>query len=326
MNDFRNTVLEIKNAITKAKSIAICGHVKPDGDCLGSVLSLYEAIKQVNKNVYPIKNDAIPDFLSILKNTEDMVEYEDGLSFDLFISVDLSSTDRLGPCEEVFKSSNKTICIDHHKSNTYYADINLVDSNKSSTCELIYDLIEELGLEYTSDMANNTFIGILTDTNRFMYSSTSQRTLEVASILIEKDIDRDLIMQRLYQSKSLVSLKLTSMIIEKAKFLFDNKLSICAIRLDDLRSIGATRDDLEDKINLIRDIDTVELACLIKEDCENKYDVSFRSKNIIDVSEIALSLGGGGHLRAAGCSYYGNLDDLCEELMERFDKIDWSSI
>src|SRR5699024_2778224 len=161
---------------------------------------------------------------------------------------------------------------------------------------------------------------------RFLYTNSTGRTLEVASNLVNNGIDKDGIMQALYQSNSIVSYKLTGIVIENTKFLYDNKLTICPLTTEDLNSIGATRDDIEDKINLIRDIDTVELACLIKQEGPNQFDISFRSKKYIDVSQIALSFGGGGHLRAAGCSYSGSLDNLIDELMERFEKIEWSKI
>lgn len=324
--EFMESVNTIKEAILQAKSIGLCGHVKPDGDCLGSSLSLYKGIKQINNNVSIIKNDKVPDYLHILKNTEDMTDYNPDLSYDLFIVLDSSSIDRIGDCQSLFNKANKTICIDHHRSNTFFADINLVDGEKSSTCELVYELITAMDLKYDIDMSNNTFIGLLTDTNRFMYTSTTGRTLEIASDLMNNGIDKDAIMQALYQSNSLISYKLTGIVIENAKFLYDNKLSICPLTTSDLDSIGATRDDIEDKINLIRDIDTVEVACLIKQEGPDQFDISFRSKNHVDVSKIALSLGGGGHLRAAGCSYTGSLDSLLDELMERFEKIEWSKI
>lgn len=324
--NFMETVNSIKETILEAKSIGLCGHIKPDGDCLGSSLSLYKGIQQINKNVSIIKNDKVPDYLHILKNTQEMTDYSLDLSYDLFIVLDSSSIDRIGECQSLFEKANKTICIDHHRSNTFFADINLVDSEKSSTCELVYELITAMELEYSVDMSNNTFIGLLTDTNRFLYTNSTGRTLEVASNLVNNGIDKDGIMQALYQSNSIVSYKLTGIVIENTKFLYDNKLTICPLTTEDLNSIGATRDDIEDKINLIRDIDTVELACLIKQEGPNQFDISFRSKKYIDVSQIALSFGGGGHLRAAGCSYSGSLDNLIDELIERFEKIEWSKI
>src|SRR5699024_9323926 len=147
--NFMETVNSIKETILEAKSIGLCGHIKPDGDCLGSSLSLYKGIQQINKNVSIIKNDKVPDYLHILKNTQEMTDYSLDLSYDLFIVLDSSSIDRIGECQSLFEKANKTICIDHHRSNTFFADINLVDSEKSSTCELVYELITAMELEYS---------------------------------------------------------------------------------------------------------------------------------------------------------------------------------
>lgn len=324
-NTFIDKAKEIKDKIVKADSIGISGHISPDGDCLGSGLSLYYAIKKINPNVNLVKNDDIPDYLHILSGLDKMTQYQDDLQYDLFIIVDCSSLDRTGDSENLFHSAKTTICIDHHASNLYFADINLVDKSSTSTCELVYELITAMDIEYDDRMARNTFIGMLTDTNRFLYSSTDSRTLEIASDLLKYNIDKDYIMQELYQSNSIESLRLSSAIIDKARFLYDNKLSLCTMTSKDLDDANASIEDLEGKINLIRDIDTVEVACAIREE-DGFYKVSFRSKNYVDVSEICVEFGGGGHLRAAGFSYHGSLEDLQDKLLKRLEQIDWSQI
>lgn len=325
MSNFPSLVEDLKKSIRSSKNIGIVGHVSPDGDCLGSGLSLYQGIKKIKENVTLIKNDDVPKYLHVLDGLEEMVSYSDDMDFDLLLIVDCSSIDRIGKAEKLFKLAKKTACIDHHNTNLYFADINIVDESSSSTCQLVYEILLEMGLAYDKSMANNTLVGILTDTNRFMYQDTSPRTLEIASKLLAHGIDKDKIIQGLYQSNTLESLKLTAHVINQAKFYYEDKLAISTTLNKDLVKLGASVEDLEGKIDLIRDIDTVELAITIRQE-KDSYKVSLRSKNHIDVAELAMEFGGGGHTRAAGFSYKGELEDFRKELMERLDKIDWSKI
>lgn len=325
MNNFSSLVQELKENIVNSNNIGIVGHVSPDGDCLGSGLSLYQGIKKIKENVSLVKNDDVPKYLDVLDGLEEMVTYSGDMNFDLLLIVDCSSIDRIGKAEKIFKLAKKTACIDHHNTNQYFADINIVDSLSSSTCQLVYEILYEMEIAYDKPMANNTLVGILTDTNRFMYQDASPRTLEIASKLLAFGIDKDKIMQGLYQSNTLESLKLTAHVINHAKFYYGNKLAISTTLNEDLVKLGASIEDLEGKIDLIRDIDTVELAITIREE-KDSYKVSLRSKNCIDVADLAMEFGGGGHTRAAGFSYIGKLDELRKKLMERLEEIDWSNI
>lgn len=323
MIKYKSEIEDLSKAISKADTIGICGHASPDGDCLGSVVSLGLAIKKLGKNIKMILNDSIPEYLEIIDGLAYLDKDTSPTNYDLFIALDTASDDRLGPALDAFKASKTRAVVDHHRTNEGFGDINIIDPEASSTCEIVYEIISYLGLDLNEKIARANLVGILTDTNRFLYESTSPRTLEIASKLCSYPIDKEYLMQRLYQSVSKKSLILTREIIDRSIFLKEDRLAYFVMDKNDMEKLEISKDDLEGKINLIRDIDTVELAFSIRED-EDFFKVSMRSKNHVNVSEIAGEFGGGGHKRAAGFNFDGPLDQLKKKLLQRLDEIDWS--
>lgn len=325
MIKYKNELDELSEAIYQADTIGICGHMSPDGDCIGSVVSLGLAIKKLGKNIKMVLNDSIPEYLETIDGLDYLDKDTNPSGYDLFIALDTASDDRLGPALNAFTASKKRAVIDHHRTNEGFGDFNIIDPEASSTCEIVYEIISYLGLDLDEKIARANLVGILTDTNRFLYESTSPRTLEIASKLCTYPINKDNLMQKLYQSDSKKSLILTREIIDRSIFLKDDKLAYFIMEKNDMNKLDIDKDDLEGKINLIRDIDTVELAFSIRED-ESFFKVSMRSKNHINVSKIAEEFGGGGHKRAAGFSFVGPIDELEKKLLQRLDEIDWSKI
>ncbi len=310
--------------VEEATSLGICGHVSPDGDCLGSVLALEEGLGQINNRVYGINNDELPDYLSFMPGIDAMTELEEIDSVDVMIVVDVSSLDRIGEAERLFNSAKETVVIDHHASNLYFGNHNLVVSDASSTCELVYELLKYLDFNISPAMATNLYTGLTTDSNRYMYETTYPRTLRTGADLLELGADKDLINKEIYQNNSLSSFKLTGVLADRAEFYYDNKLALGYVPDSVIKGLCGTDEDLEGKVELLRDIDGVEVAILIK-DSEGVYKVSLRSKSYIDVSQLALSFGGGGHIRAAGFTYREGIAELRKDLMQRFDEIDWKT-
>ncbi|MDO5717542.1 MAG: bifunctional oligoribonuclease/PAP phosphatase NrnA [Tissierellia bacterium] len=325
MNDIREFAANFKNIIKNAENIGIVGHMSPDGDAIGSALGLYDAVLQLNNNSYVLKIDEIPEYLNFLPGLDKFTEYS-GEKYDVLITVDASSSDRIGDAVYALENCRQSIVIDHHISNEKFGDINHVVADASSTSEVVFDLIEELGLSISEDMASCIFVGILTDTNRFLYSNSSSNTLRAAAKLMDTGFDKDYILYNLYQTNTMGSFRLTQKVIENTEFCYDDKAAIAVIDNDMLNICGADKYDIEDKINLIRDIRSVELACLIKEVDDDIYKVSLRSKRFVDVSKICTEYGGGGHIHAGGFSFRGNLSELKTSLIKRFDEIDWSKI
>lgn len=312
-----------KDKIRESKSIGICVHINPDGDALGSMLSLYGAIVQINKNVICIQSDDVPLYLKFLPGLDVLTPYNQEMQFDLLVILDSSSVDRIGDCQSIFNRCSTSISIDHHVTNDNFADINFVDENASSTSEIVYKIISLMDIEYNSNMATNSYVGILTDTNRFLYKNSDASTLRVAADLIDCGINKDDIHFNLFQINSKASFCLTGEIINNTEFYYDNRLAICIVDEKMFKACNAKLEDTEDKINLLRDIEGVEVACLAKQVAEDEFKISMRSKRYVNVAKICGEFNGGGHVHAGGCSYNGNSDFLKRDLIKRFDDIEW---
>lgn len=300
--------------IDTSQVIAIASHIGPDGDNIGSIMAIGKYLEAAGKEVHYLKHDNIPDYLLFLPGLEKFEQFNELLEPDLFIAVDCAEKKRLGWPEDVFKKSKRTINIDHHSTNTNFAEINIVDAEVSSTGELIFELLEFSNYVFDSLTAMYLFTAISTDTGRFLYESTSKRTLEIVAQLIGTGFDRVLVNKALWQSKKMSEARLYIDALSKVEFFQNNSLAISTISLKMASKYHADIEGTEDVINFIRDIDGIEVAVLIKEKKSGVYKVSLRSKEYVDVSNIALKFGGGGHRRAAGFTFYGNLNELQKQL------------
>lgn len=305
--------------IIEAKNIFMASHVQPDGDNLGSLLGLGLALKKLGKSVYMLKSDTIPKDFMFLPSINLIQEYEED-EIDIFITLDSSDEERLGDNKELIKKANEVINIDHHLSNTNYGSINIVDSNAAATCELVFKLIKSLNVDIDKDIATCLYTGISTDTGSFMYENANAETHLIAAELLKVGIDKQNININIWQNKTLQKTRLFIKTLETLEMYFDDKVAIIEVTKDNLSSIGASMEDSEGIVSFIRDIDTVEVAIMLKEFDENEIKVSMRSKKHIDVSEICLSFNGGGHKRAAGCTIHSNLEKAKKDLLNELKK------
>lgn len=311
-----------QNIIKKYNSFAIVSHLNPDGDNLGSIISLYYFLSDLGKNVYPLELDIIPnDLLFLTKKipfTNDV-----NIEVDVLIAVDCGDKKRLGNIDNIFNNAKEVVSIDHHIVKEYYGTLNLVDPYISSTCELITNFLIYSNASITKEIATPLLTGILTDTGRFLYERSTSETLKTSAKLMDFGADKNYIVKQLFQYYNLNSLKAINEINEKAKFFYNNKLVVTVANKSLLKKYNVSIPDIDQAINYYRDCKEVEVSCLIKEIDKNNYKISFRSKNYINVSEIAATFGGGGHKFAAGCTLSGDLENILNKIIERFKKIDW---
>lgn len=319
LNDFSN---KLKEEILKAKSIAIISHYLPDGDAIGSTLTMYGAVRKLNNAVTALRSDTIPTFLKFLPLIDDLILYDEKSKFDLAIILDCGDEDRLGSKKSIIKNSKTSFLIDHHNNNPLFANYNYVDNKASSTCELVFDIVKLMGVSFCKDMAFSCLTGILTDTNRFMYENSSSSTLLKAAELIDTGLDKDYLIRNLYQKTSKQSFLINKILVENTEFFFDGKFAFSYISNEDLNKVGATRDDLDDKISLIRDIEGVEIAILV-EDRFDELKVGLRSKEYVNVSELARRFGGGGHNKASGFYYKSSIIDLKRSYERNRNNLKW---
>ena len=313
---FKRAIDMIKNA----KSIYLASHVQPDGDNIGSLLGLALALKKIGKQVFIVKTDSIPKDFMFLPGIDLIKEYDDS-EVDLFITVDSSDEKRLGDNEALLDKANKVINIDHHLSNTNYGDLNIVDSDAAATCEIVFKLIKAMDIEIDRDIATALYTGISTDTGSFMYDNANEETHLIAAELLRIGIDKQEININIWQNKSLTKTKLFIKTLETLETYFDDKLAVIEVTRDNLRSVGASMEDSEGIVSFVRDIDTVEVAVMLKEFEEDEIKVSMRSKKYVDVSKVCAVFGGGGHKKASGCTINSNLEKAKKDLIDELEKV-----
>lgn len=319
-NEMESKFNRVIEAIRDAESIYIVSHVQPDGDNIGSLLALGLALEKTGKNVFFLKTDNIPkDFLFL--PSIDLIKEYDEKEIDLLITLDSSDEERLGSNMELLDKAKKVINIDHHLSNTNYGDINIVDSEAAATCEIVFKLIKKLEIPIDKDIATCLFTGISTDTGSFMYENANEETHLIAAELLSVGIDKQEININIWQNKSLLKTKLFIKTLETLETHFDDRVAIVEVTRDNLRSVGASMEDSEGIVSFIRDIDTVEVAVMLKEFEEDEIKVSMRSKRYVDVSEVCSKFGGGGHQKASGCTIKSDLNQAKKDLIVELEKV-----
>ena len=302
-----NSFLEVNNIIIKSKDIYIASHINPDGDNIGSILALAHALKKLNKNVHIIKTDNIPLDFNFLPGIE-LIKHYDLERLELLIVLDCGDIDRLGEFKSLVGKADNTINIDHHVSNTMFGKYNIIDDKASATGELVYNLITNMEIEIDKDIATCLYTAISTDTGSFMYDSVTDKTHEIAAQLIRAGIDKSSITINLYQNRSMQRTKLFIDSFSTLNTYGDHKIATVKVTLDMLDKANAKMEDAEGIISFVRDIDSVEVAVLLKEFKENEIKVGLRSKKYVDVASICSTFNGGGHIRAAGCTIHENID------------------
>lgn len=297
------------NKINKSKNICIVSHVNPDGDNIGSLLALGIALKQnVSKNIVIAKTDNIPEQFNFMPNIELIEDIKPESKYDLLIVLDCGDIGRLGKLKDIVHNSKTIINIDHHITNEMFGDINIVDEKSSSTGEIVFKFLEQMNYQLTTDIATCLYVAISTDTGSFKYDSTTYETHIIASKLLKTGIDLNEIIVNLYQSKSLRKTKLMIEALTSLELYFNNNLGIVEVTQDMLSQFDASIEDADGIVDFIRDINDVEVSCVLKEVNSNEVKITLRSKKYVDVSQVAKAFNGGGHKKAAGCTINENIE------------------
>lgn len=310
MNDLlMKSMNEAIDKIKQSKNIFIASHINPDGDSIGSSLSLAQALKKLDKNVFVLINDTIPSDYIFLPGKDFLVDYKESLgTIDLMITVDSSDVERLGKNKELLSKANFIINIDHHISNTKFGDINIINPKSAATGELIYQLTTMMGISLDEDIATNIYVAINTDTGSFRYESVTSDTHKIVAELIAAGINIKDININLYEKYSIERTKLFIKSLSTLKFYYDSRLATVKVSQAMLEETNADLSDSEGIVSFVRSIGSVEVACLLKELSNNEIKISMRSKEYVDVASICDTFNGGGHIRAAGCTIYDEID------------------
>jgi len=310
--------MDLKCAASGAERMLIAGHVRPDGDCVGACV----AAGRYLHNIFPdrcidVYLETVPEKFAFLRQGE-MIKDEVGSEpYDLCIVLDSSDPERLGDAREAFMKANDTLVVDHHVSNQLYGKQNVVEADASSTCEVLYGLMDQ---EYLDEkVAEALYIGIVTDSGGFRYPNTSRKTMEIAGILMEKGIPFSDDMDRCFYERTYTQTQLLGRTLLASMRVMEGKCIVAAITRRMMEFYGAETEDIDGIIDQLRIIKGVEVAILLHETGHQEYKVSMRSNKIVDVSKVAVYFGGGGHVRAAGCTMRGSIHDVCNNLTEHIE-------
>ena len=316
------TLAGIAEVLSKHESFVICGHVSPDGDCLGSQLALAAALESCGKRAVCVlaKDDPIEENLAALSGADGLVyagDYEG--SVEVFVGVDVPTLERVGDAARLHDAAQVTVTIDHHAVDSTMADHVYVDPDAASTTLLIWEVARLMGARREGPVAECCYTGLLTDTGRFQYQNTDRWALSAAAEMVAAGADPARIASRVSQNRSVASVRLDGLAVERMKLVAGGAAAISHFTVADFERLGAVKADAEPAVNVLRCIRGVRVACMLREQPDGIRG-SLRAKDDSDVSAIARGFDGGGHKAAAGFTLHCTLDEALlrvEEAVER---------
>ena len=314
---------EIAEILLSSDSMYIFPHYVADGDAMGSCASLCHLMRRMGKEANILMEDEIPDNLKFLdKDYVIFATDEDDLpQRDLCIALDCSNFDRFPERQRLFREcGKKNACIDHHKAFVEFADVNLIDPYAAATTELMYELYLYMGLDIDVETAEALYTGIVTDTGNFQYTNTTRKTHLITSDLYLLGINTKKLNIILYQSDRPQKMKLHAMIMSHMQIFCGGRASLAYVTLDMYQEAGAKTSESDGINSKIRDIKGVEVAVFMREKNDHEIKVGFRSKDYIDVADICVKFGGGGHEHAAGCTMEMTMEETIPVMMKAVEE------
>ena len=300
------TIQRILAEIDQAQTLCVVGHIRPDGDCIGSQLGLTLALQHAGKKVTCWNQDPVPAKLGFLDPDKLVQQPRAGSSFDCVIAVDCASHERLGTVGPLIQARKILINIDHHASNTRYGDCNWISPREPSSGELVLKLAKAARWAITPQIADCLFTAISTDTGSFQYASTRPATYHAAAELVKRGANLAKVCNEVYQSYPLSRVRLLRHVYNHFKLIHQNRVAYFWLKKADYERTGAAPNDSEGLIDHIRDIEPVIVACVFEEAEPGVTRISMRSKSQqVNVNAIATQFGGGGHVAAAGARIPG---------------------
>lgn len=318
-----NNLVTVAEIIKNAHRPVLCGHVMPDGDSLGSVLALGLGLQLLGKEITIVSFDPIPELYNFLPGIKKVIvgNVPEG-DYDLLIVVDCSVPERLGASMVPLLERGLTVAvIDHHVNDNPFGHYNYVEPKAAATGEIIMDLLDLLQVELNLDIAINLYTAIVTDTGSFRYENTTPETHRKVSSLIQYGVPVSRMSNQIFGEQPLVSLKLLEAALSTLEISDCGNVAWMSIPQKTIQSVGAEDQHIEGLINYPRKIKGVDLAIVFRELNQGRIKVSFRSKYLVDVNVLAKKFGGGGHVRASGCTVDGQLLEVRDAVLEEAKKL-----
>lgn len=309
------TLQQIANRIKKAKQVAIFVHMRPDGDAFGSALALSTALTSLGIESEVCVETDLPSNLLFIDGLQ-AVKKSPTKEYDLLITLDCSDEQRLGALLDEFNRAKRkvdTINVDHHISNTRYAKYNYV-RECAANCMNVATLIEYLGASIDKKTAEYLLVGLLTDSGNFSHDDVNEETFMLAAKLVSAGADVRYYNYNLFKKQPKARAKLHAVTMNGMRYFFEDRFALITITREAMKNCGADNGMTEGFVDFPLNVDTVEVAASIMEVGYRQYKISLRSKTYADVNRIAGVFGGGGHVRAAGCMLFGELEEVIDRL------------
>ena len=308
------TLDEIKRKINEAQDILIVTHESPDGDAIGSSLAMNLVLKKLGKNV-DVVIPKCPKAYKFLPSSEDIkLEGRDDKPYDLAIALDCADLQRLNGFAKWFEDAKVKISIDHHQSNKMFADYNYVDPVAPACAQILITIINSLGVEMDKEIGTCIIAGIITDTGGFKYESVTAETFEFAARLLNTGVNISDTYKKLFQNRTISNFKLSKLVMDRMEFLENGRIAFSYITLKDEEEVEAQSGDHEGLVDIGKEIEGVEVSVFLREK-EKGFKVSLRANNYVNVSDVCMVFGGGGHPRAAGCTIQLPLEQAKERII-----------
>lgn len=300
----------------------LIAHVAPDGDAFGSCLALQKLLEQLGKRARVVCDDPVPHLYAFLPGAQQVLPGDAAVDAEAFVAVDCADTGRTGKQWQRV-GDRPSLCIDHHITNPGFAKVNYIE-DCAATGELVCLLYEALGEPMSPEAGACLYAAIVTDTGNFAYSSVTPRTFRLMGRVMESGFDLPECNRLLYRNERIEKLRMTARTVENAKLYRDGRVIVGTLSKAETEAVGGLKADSEGVIDRLRDVDTVILACFLREEAPGEVKVSLRSKARVDCAAIARTYGGGGHLRAAGATLYMDLFEaearVTKDLLLAFDR------
>lgn len=309
-------MIRLNDELERAGSIAITGHVRPDGDCVGSTLGIYNYIRdnfpKITADIYLEKPGQEFSYIPCIDEVQ--CEYGGQKKYDLLIVCDCGAAHRFEPFAALVGNSRRIICFDHHVGNPEFADASFVIEDYSSTCELVFDSMDEKKISIRT--AACLYTGLVTDTGSFKYQATTPKTHLVAAKLMQLGIDYTSIMDACLSTRTFAQNQVIGRCLTDARLLCDEKVVLSHFSYEQMKEYNVTGRDMGVVIDQLRSTEKTEVAVFLYALSPKEYKISMRARDYIDVSAICRLHGGGGHVKAAGCTMQGDAEAIIGEIMQ----------
>ena len=304
--------------VSGAARVGIAGHIRPDGDCIGSCLALYNYITENCGCSVEVHMEELPEKYAFLAGSGNIdLVFKDAEPYDVFFAVDCGDAERLGKASKYMKNAVHSFCIDHHGTNGGFAEENLIIPEAAATAEILYGLMDPARI--SKDAAECLYLGIVHDTGVFKHSNTTRRTMEIAGALLEYGISSTSIIDRTFYEKTYLQNQILGRCLMESILCMDGRVIISAVDRKVQALYGLVGSDTDGVIDQLRETRGVEVAILLKEMNPRVWRVSMRSREEVNVAAICSKFNGGGHIRAAGCMLNGSVHDVINTLTREIE-------